>query len=76
MHVRMGVMHDKQHRWIIVAHSWARNPETKYPLASVEHEKRVGHLATLMHEALDEYERRFVFTPDELAQIQKQGHAA
>ena len=52
--------------WSVKVHDWATNRE------KVGRYQRYGHLADLMHAALDQYEKEFVFTPEELSQIQRQ----
>jgi hypothetical protein len=61
--------------WTIRVDSWAQDARYN-PVHQVAHHHQIGHLADLIHVAINEYERRFVFTPDELVQIQRQGHAA
>lgn len=63
-------------RWAVRVGSWEQNPDPIYgPRYTVKHHSR-GNLADLITRALDEYEATYVFTPDELAQIQRQSEAA
>lgn len=74
LHARIGLAGAAHVGWDIQVSSWKRDQDgiavNRYRVND-QH----GHLADLMHAALDEYERRFVFTPDELAVIQRQGAA-
>lgn len=61
--------------WGIRVTSWTQIPD-QGALYEVNHHRKYGDLATLIHAALDDYERRFVFSPDELAAIRRQTEAA
>ena len=51
--------------WTVSAISWAHDWRVK-------HENRRGHLADLIYEALDVYERKYIWTALELAQVARQ----
>ena len=70
MHARIRVGGKPGGPWTVRVHSWAG--PSNLPTYRVEWHKRRGDLASLMHRALDEYAARFVYTPEELAQIQRQ----
>lgn len=56
--------------WTVRVYSWATTGHG--PVYRVEWYRRHGHLADLIDKALDEYQRRYVYSPEELAQIQRQ----
>lgn len=70
MHCRLRVGGKPGGPWGIRVHSWAMTG--KGPVYSVEWFVRRGNLADLVNKALDEYQRLYVYTPEELAQIQRQ----
>lgn len=75
MHARVTVIKGRQ-GWTIRVTSWAED-EHHDPIRRIDRHHERGHLADRIHLALDAYERAYIFTPDELAQIQSQtGRAA
>ncbi len=55
--------------WSVRIHSWAGTDAL--PRQRVEHFRKRGDLAALIHRALDEFETRYVYTADELLAIQR-----
>lgn len=72
LHCRVGIGQSRG-RWTIRVQSWAQLPSPTYgPRYRVDRHHQRGHLADLIHSALDEYERRYVWTAEELVQIARQ----
>lgn len=62
--------------WTVRVASWAhRTTAPNGPVHSLAKHHQRGRLADVIAHVLDQYEREYVFTPDELAQIQRQGAA-
>lgn len=76
LHCRVSVVHSSG-GWTIRVTSWATNPAPTYgPVIRLSKHHQHGHLADRIADALDEYERTFVFSPAELAVIQAQSQGA
>lgn len=72
LHCRLSVGQSGR-AWTIRVTSWANVSVPPYgSVHRLDRHHLSGHLADLMHAALDEYERAFVWTPDELATIYRQ----
>ena len=74
LHCRVAVMQSR-HRWDISVTSWATKDEepksrARIPLYRVDWHRQTGHLADLIDGALDQYERWYVFSAEELLSIQ------
>jgi hypothetical protein len=76
LHARAGVLAGKPGRWTFDVSSWEKDPETKLPVRLVERRNALGNLADLLHGAIDEYERRYVWTAEELVTIAGQSGLA
>lgn len=71
LHCRISVGQGKSHEWTIRVSSWAKDDHNT-PIHKLDRFGQVGNLGWLMQKALDEYERAFVFGPDELVAIAAQ----
>ena len=69
LHCRIGVTNSHR-EWTIGVSSWAKDEITRNPIHRINRHHQRGHLAELIQMCLDEYERAYVFTGEELLSIQ------
>lgn len=70
LHARVGVRGHPTDGWDLQVSSWANGPDG--PLHMHRAFDLQGHLADLIANEITEYERRFVWTPDELLAVAAQ----